>query len=161
MTATRTSPVAFNEHDPVQLLSRQVEICLRLEQAASDLLDQLRQGQCDHTGSMLDGRRPLIDELGRLNHQFVSCCPSWAAHLDTLGPAPRREAETLAGRFDDLLQRVRTIDGLLSERLSEIRSEVSDALGELLTARNSNRAYVTGTTAAAAPGRTRFMDRRG
>ncbi|MCC6908925.1 MAG: flagellar protein FliT [Phycisphaerales bacterium] len=161
MTATRTSTVAFKDHDPVHLLGQQVEICLQLERFSGDLLDQLKQGQSDEAMPLLDARRPLVDELCRLNRQFAACCPSWPAHLATLGPAPRREAETLAGRFDDLLQRVRTIDALLSERLSEIRTEVSDALGELLTGRNSNRAYVTGTTAAAAPGRTRFMDRRG
>ncbi|GEM_PF-6206789 len=162
MTATAPSQSRLPNPAPLlDLLDRQVEICLELERHSADLLERLSKAQCDDAAALLASRQPLVDEISTLNVQFASRCPSWPDYLTTLSSKERERANTVAGRLDDLLNRVRTIDALLSERLGEVKQEISHALGELLTGKHSNRAYVTGTTATTAPGRNRFMDERG
>jgi len=162
MTATAPSHPQPPQTSPLlDVLDRQVAICVQLERQSADLLERLNGAQCDDPAALLAPRQPLVDELIALNRQFTHRCPSWSAYLATLSTNERHRATTIAARFDDLLTRVRTIDGLLSARLGEARREISEALGELLTGKNSNRAYFTGTTAANAPGRNRFMDKRG
>ncbi len=162
MTATASSqPLRPNPAPLLDLIDRQIAICIELERQSAELLDRLGKAQCDDAAALLTSRQPLVDEVSALNAQFTSRCPSWTAYLSTLSPKERDRAVTAAGRLDDLLKRVRTLDALLSERLGEVKQEISQALAELLTAKRSNRAYVTGTTADSAPGRNRFMDERG
>lgn len=145
----------------LNLLERQVDLCIELERQSAALLERLGTGQLNDTVALMAQRKPLVDELCAINFQFATRCPSWPAYLSTLPSDERHRAVTLAARHADLLTRVRTMDTLLSERLVDAKVEISRSLSGLQNRKHSNRAYVTGTSAPVAPGRNQFMDKRG
>ncbi len=145
----------------LNLLERQVEVCVELERQSAVLLVRLDAGQLNDAVELMANRKPFVDELCALNLQFETRCPSWPAYLSTLPPAGRDRGLTLAARHADLLARVRTMDTLLSERFVAAKIEISESLSGLQNRRHSNRVYVTGTSAPLAPGRNQFMDKRG
>lgn len=160
MTATPPSQTPTRDDaPPLELIERQVAICIDLERRAAEILEALARDE--DVAPMLADRQPLIDELKHLDGCIATACPSWSAYLGELPPAQQRSATERVSRREAAIKRVRTIDAVLMERLDEARSEVSAALSELVKTRHSNRAYVTGSTSASTPGKNRFMDARG
>ena len=152
MTATTNPPATA---DPtLASLEQQVDCYRRLAKLAQLQHVHVEQNRTDALLDVLQSRRAMLDEIGRLEQSIGPAKERWGEFLASISGSDRSRVESLMNETRDLLQQITTADQNDVLVLQQRKLNLGRQINQAKAARSVNRNY--GTSAFGAPGASKM-----